>query len=380
MATSDSDLMTNLAAATQHSEMILRTLAVKLKAMSGLGGGVGLPAVFFHNFMTARAEVQDRCDFVIKMWDHYLPKDATILPPGGKPVPLPYIGHTLLFATPGAGLGADASGVSVDFSSLPPTQLIPMDKLVFVMNEPTTDGGAAAQAALNAQSATMVAAGLGNPYLVAAYVIAGVLLMWAAGYFIIKPLTGEDSKLAGEKTQQMMAANQARLLYDAERAFWKCCGCQPDGTGCTPSADLVKGCWTSMSATLPDLFKELANYVPPSSGIGLFGKVLMWGGLGLAVVIGGPMLLNYLRHRKKDDDNDEDARTKKRKLDGDQNPWLEVVGGRGAVAFRDLHIGDKFRFKGSPSVLRKTSAGWYVFPNGKKFSTGAGTAVVPVRR
>jgi hypothetical protein len=377
MATSDSDILRNLALATQSSEQTIRTLASKLRALSQVGG-VGLPAVFYANFMTARSEVQDRCDFVFDIWKKYFPPSAIQLPASGKLETLPIIAYKVF--TPGAGLGDDASNLSVDFASLPPTQLIPPDQLVFVMNEPVSDDAAAAQEALAAQSATSVAAGLGDAIIVAAYILGAVLVLWAVGEFVVKPLTGEDSKLAGEKTQQMMAANQARLIYDAERALWKCCGCAPDGTGpCNPTSDVVKGCWTSLAKTLPDLFKQLANYVPPSSGMGLFGKVLMWSGLGLVVVIGGPILLNYLRHRKNDDDED-DSRTKKRKLDGDQNPWLEVVGGRGAVVFRDLHVGDKFRFKGSPDVLRKTSASWYVFPNGKKFSTGSGTAVVPVRR
>jgi len=382
MATSDSvkwATLRDLALTTQNGERTLRNLASKLKAMSHAGGDVGLPAALYANFVTARSEVQDHCDFVLHMWHDYLPADATIWPSSGKLNTLPIIAHTL-FVMPGAGLGDNASGVSVDFASLPPDQLIPPDQIIFVMNEPVSDDAAAAQAAIEAQSATSVVAGLGNAWIFGAEVLGAVLVLWAVGTFIIKPWTGEDSKLAGEKTQQMGAANVARLTSLAERAFWKCCGCQPDGTGCSPTADVVKGCWLSIAKTFPEILKALPGYVPPSSGMGLFGKVLMWGGLGLAVVVGGPILINYLRHRKDNEEEDDDARTKKRKLDGDQNPWLEVVGGRGALAFRDLHIGDKFRFKGSPDVLRKTSSGWYVFPNGKKFSTGAGTAVVPVRR
>ena len=62
------------------------------------------------------------------------------------------------------------------------------------------------------------------------------------------------------------------------------------------------------------------------------------------------------------------------------NPWVKELGGPNAVAFSHLPVNSKFHFPKHPElILVKVTVTKYKDPNGHKFSTGAGTAVVPIQ-
>jgi hypothetical protein len=67
------------------------------------------------------------------------------------------------------------------------------------------------------------------------------------------------------------------------------------------------------------------------------------------------------------------------------NPWVPIVGGENAVPFYYLKKGDAFRFPGedpasSPNVKSSDKGGRYRSGTlGRTFTTGTGSAVIPVR-